>query len=155
MFKEDITLQKEGVGMKKLWIGLMFFAVLASSCTEQQKEMVHQVKGQFGAMFDLKAIIDNELQDGQSTFNIQNNYALTIRLVNTSYNNRSDEEREQKADALCQKVLDFIAEHQELDTIKVIYITYVKFEKKFMIVNITNTMDVYEYEIGDDADSQT
>ena len=58
--------------MKNLPVALMVIVLFVFSCSDQQRAMIQEVKGQYGIMMDLNKMVGKELVQGRSTITIHN-----------------------------------------------------------------------------------
>ena len=109
--------------------------------------MVGQIWGQMGELFKVKAAIDNTLTEGETAIKIHNGKVLTLGLVNTEFNEFEAPEREKAADDVLNILLDQIEAKEEFKNIDKVIVNFIHHETKFLVVDVTMTVDYYEYNI--------
>ncbi len=129
-----------------LKVTVIFLSIFLVSCSEEQKASFSKFSGQLGDIYKLQSVIKEKLEKGEVGVYIQNGISLTVSLVNTEFNDKSREEREKKAEALTKEVESFINDHEDLSSVKHLFITYV-INKNYLIVNSTNTVDYYRFSL--------
>ena len=109
--------------------------------------MVGQLWGQMGELFKVKAAIDSTLTEGETAIKIHNGKILTLGLVNTEFNEVEAPEREKAADDVMNILLDQIGAKEEFKNIDKVVVNFIHHETKFLVVDVTMTVDYYEYNI--------
>jgi hypothetical protein len=128
----------------------VFLSLLVlTGCSENFSSSVGKFANQLGGLFAIKELVDQQLTGGESAIHIQNGRTITISLVNTAYNEDTFENRKSLAIKTAQLVSDHINDKPEYKSVQNIVITYVHHEKKFLIVDYTQTFDVFPFEVSD------
>jgi hypothetical protein len=109
--------------------------------------MVGQLWGQMGELFKVKAAIDSTLAKGETAIEIQNGKVLTLGLVNTEFNEVEAPEREKAAGDVLNILLDQIEAKEQFKNIDKVVVNFIHHETKFLVVDVTMTVDYYEYNI--------
>ena len=78
--------------------------------------------------------------------NINNGNALTIHITNSALNTQTSDDRKQKADQVARIAYEKYANRQNL---KAIYVVFSSHQKKFAIVDVTSTVESFQYSSGD------
>ena len=109
--------------------------------------MVGQLWGQMGELFEVKEAIDNTLIEGETAIEIQNGKVITLGLVNTEFNDAEAQEREKAAGNVVNILLEQIGAKEEFKNIDTVVVNFIHHETKFLVVDVTMTVDYYEYKI--------
>jgi hypothetical protein len=109
--------------------------------------MVGQLWGQMGELFKVKAAIDSTLTEGETAIKIHNGKVLTLGLVNTEFNEVEAPAREKAAGDVLNILLDQIEAKEQFQNIDKVVVNFIHHETKFLIVDVTMTVDYYEYNI--------
>ncbi len=109
--------------------------------------MVGQLWGQMGELFKVKQAIDESLTEGETAIEIQNGKVITLGLVNTEFNEVEAEEREKAAGNVLSILMDQIEAKEEFKNIDTVVVNFIHHETKFLVVDVTMTVDYYEFHI--------
>jgi hypothetical protein len=109
--------------------------------------MAGKLFSQMGDLFKIKRAIDASLVQGQSSIHIQNGRVITLGLVNTEHNDVEAPEREKAADKIVDILLDQIKNNKEFEGVEKVLVNFIHHEKKYWIVDLTMTIDYYEYKL--------
>ena len=109
--------------------------------------MVSQLWGQMGELFKVKQAIDESLTEGETAIEIQNGRVITLGLVNTEFNDVDAEEREKAAGNVLNILMEQIEAKEEFKNIDTVVVNFIHHETKFLVVDVTMTVDYYEYKI--------
>ena len=109
--------------------------------------MVGQLWGQMGELFTIKEAIDDSLVEGETSVHIQNGKVITLGLVNTEYNDLEASEREKAAENILSILKTQIEAKAEFKKVDTVIVNFIHHEKKFLVVNVTMTVDYYVYNI--------
>ena len=128
----------------QLAIGLfMIIGVIACG----SDSMVGQLWGQMGELFKVKEAIDSTLTEGETAIKIHNGKVITLGLVNTEFNDVEAQEREKAAGNVLNILLDQIKAKEEFKNVDTVVVNFIYHETKFLVVDVTMTVDYYEYNI--------
>ena len=127
---------------------LIAAALLLAACSEQLGSMVGQLKDQMAALFEIKSAIDQTLARGECSVHIQNGRVITLGLVNTELNDAAADVRESKATELSNLLLEQIAGKDQFKGVTTIVVSFVHYEKKYLVVNYTETVDHYVFQLS-------
>jgi len=127
---------------------ILFFLML-TGCSENFSSSVGKFTNQVGGLFAIKKLVDQQLTEGESGIHIQNGRTITISLVNTAYNEDTFENRKSLAINTAQLVSDHINYKPEYKSVHDIVVTFVRHEKKFLIVDYTQTFDIFSFEVSE------
>ena len=111
------------------------------------ESMVGQLWGQMGELFKVKEAIDDTLIKGETAIEIQNGKVITLGLVNTEFNSAEAAEREKAAGNVVNILLEQIGAKEEFKNIDTVVVNFIHHETKFLVVDVTMTVDYYEYNI--------
>ena len=111
------------------------------------ESMVGQLWGQMGELFKVKEAIDDTLIEGETAIEIQNGRVITLGLVNTEFNSAEAAEREKAAGNVVNILLQQIEAKEEFKNIDTVVVNFIHHETKFLVVDVTMTVDYYEYKI--------
>jgi len=131
--------------------------LLIFGCSDNFSSSVGKFANQVGGLFAIKKLVDQQLTEGESGIHIQNGITITISMVNTAYNEDTFENRQSLALRTAQLVSEHIIDKPEYKTVHNIVITFTHHEKKFLIVDYTQTFDVFPFEVSElrrDASNQ-
>ena len=103
----------------------------------------------FGTFFRLNVAINAMLDSGHANLKMHNNRVLTVDLVNTGYNETDSDKRAQIAEDIANYLLAQIEGEQEFEAIDTIVVGFVHYEKKYLVVDFTRTIDHYEFQVVD------
>jgi hypothetical protein len=109
--------------------------------------MVGRLWGQMGELFAIKEAIDDTLIEGETSIRIENGKRVTLGLVNTEFNDVEAPEREKAADNVLEILLEKIAAKEEFKNVDTVIVNFIHYEKKFLVVDVTMTIDYYIYNI--------
>jgi hypothetical protein len=109
--------------------------------------MVSQLWGQMGELFKVKEAIDDTLIEGETAIEIKNGKVITLGLVNTEFNSAEATVREQAAGNVVNILLQQIEAKEEFKNIETVVVNFIHHETKFLVVDVTMTVDYYEYKI--------
>ena len=123
--------------------------LILSGCSENLSSSVGKFANQVGGLYAIKKLVDQQLTKGESGVHIRNGRTITISLVNTTYNDDTFENRRSLAMNTAQLVSDHINDKPEYKSVQNIVITFVQYEKKFLIVDYTQTFDVFPFEVSE------
>ena len=126
-----------------LFVLCMVFGLMACG----SDSMVGQLWGQMSELFKVKQAIDESLVEGEAAIEIQNDRVITLGLVNTEYNDVGAEEREKAAGNILNILLEQIKAKEEFKNVDKVVVNFIHHETKFLVVDITMTVDYYEYNI--------
>ena len=126
-----------------LGVLLVTFCMLACG----SDSMVGQLWGQMGELFTIKEAIDDSLLEGETSIHIQNGKVITLGLVNTEYNDLEASEREKAAENILSILKTQIEAKAEFKKVDTVIVNFIHHEKKFLVVNVTMTVDYYVYNI--------
>ena len=121
---------------------------ILTGCSENLSSSVGKFANQVGGLFAVKKLVDQQLTEGESGIHIQNGRTITISLVNTAYNEDTSENRKSLAINTAQLVSDHINDKPEYKSVQNIVVAFVQHEKKFLIVNYTQTFNVFHFEVS-------
>ena len=124
---------------------MMLMAVGVIACGSDS--MVSQLWGQMGELFKVKQAIDNTLIEGETAIEIQNGKVITLGLVNTEFNDVGADEREKAAGNVLKILLQQIKAKEEFKNVDTVVVNFIHHETKFLVVDVTMTVDYYEYNI--------
>jgi len=135
---------------KPLYIIFALFAaaLILTACSEQIGAAVGQLKDQMAALFEIKNAIDETLASGECTLHIQNGRVITLGLVNTELNDAAADVRESKAEELGNFLLERIADRDEFKNVTTIVVSFIHYEKKYLVINCTETIDHYVFQLS-------
>jgi hypothetical protein len=124
-------------------------ALLAALCMFAcgPDSMIGQLWGQMGELFTIKAAIDDSLVEGEASIHIQNGKVITLGLVNTEYNDLEAPEREKAAENVLNILKTQIKAKDEFKKVDTVVVNFIHHEKKFLVVDVTMTVDYYVYNI--------
>lgn len=125
---------------------LLIPVLLVLTACSDQREAFSTLTSQMGNIWELKQHIDKTLTQGTSGINIQNSSSLTVSLVNTELNKKNTAERSLKADEILSEINQFIQTHQTLTEVQYVTIVFVHYEKKYFIVDYSETIDYYQFQ---------
>ena len=128
----------------QLMLGLLL-ALSVIACGSES--MVGQLWGQMGELFKVKEAIDDTLIEGETAIEIQNGKVITLGLVNTEFNSAEAAEREKAAGNVVNILLQQIEAKEEFKNIDTVVVNFIHHETKFLVVDVTMTVDYYEYKI--------
>jgi hypothetical protein len=111
------------------------------------ESMVGQLWGQMGELFKVKEAIDDTLIEGETAIEIQNGKVITLGLVNTEFNSAEATDREKVAGNVVNILLQQIEAKEEFKNIDTVVVNFIHHETKFLVVDVTMTVDYYEYKI--------
>ena len=123
--------------------------LLIFGCSDNFSSSVGKFANQVGGLFAIKKLVDQQLTEGESGIHIQNGRTITISMVNTPYNEDTFENRQSLALKTAQLVSDHINDKPEYKSVHNIAITFVRHEKKFLIVDFTQTFDIFSFEVSE------
>ena len=109
--------------------------------------MVGQLWGQMSDLFEVKQAIDESLIEGETAIKIENGKVITLGLVNTEFNDVDAEEREKAAGNVLNILLQQIEAKEEFKNIDKVVVNFIHHETKFLVVDVTMTVDYYQYNI--------
>ena len=109
--------------------------------------MVGQLWDQMSELFKVKQVIDESLVEGETAIEIQNGKVITLGLVNTEFNDVEADEREKAAGNVLNILLEQIEAKEEFKNIDKVVVNFIHHETKFLVVDVTMTVDYYEYNI--------
>lgn len=128
---------------RMLFVLLISFGLIACG----SDSMVGQLWGQMGELFKVKQAIDSTLIEGQTAIEIQNGKVITLGLVNTEFNDVGADEREKAAGNVLKILLQQIKAKEEFKNVDTVVVNFIHHETKFLVVDVTMTVDYYEYKI--------
>jgi hypothetical protein len=111
------------------------------------ESMVGQLWGQMGELFKVKEAIDDTLIEGETAIEIQNGKVITLGLVNTEFNSAEAAVREKAAGNVVHILLQQIEAKEEFKNIDTVVVNFIHHETKFLVVDVTMTVDYYEYKL--------
>ena len=109
--------------------------------------MVGQLWGQMGELFTIREAIDESLAEGETSIHIQNGKVITLGLVNTEFNELEATEREKAAENVLNILKTHIESKEEFEKVDTVVVNFIHHEKKFLVVDVTMTVDYYVYNI--------
>jgi hypothetical protein len=127
---------------------LIAVALLLAACSEQIGAAVGQLKGQMAAFFEIKSAIDKTLASGECSLHIQNGRVITLGLVNTELNDAAADVRKSKAEELGNFLLEQIADRDQFKDVTTIVVSFVHYEKKYLLINYTESVDHYVFQLS-------
>lgn len=120
-------------------------AVVLMACGSDS--MVGKLWGQMSELFEVKQAIDESLTEGETAIEIQNGKVITLGLVNTEFNEVEAEEREKAAGNVFNILMEQIEAKEEFKNIDTVVVNFIHHETKFLVVDVTMTVDYYKYNI--------
>ena len=123
--------------------------LLIFGCSDNFSSSVGKFANQVGGLFAIKKLVDQQLTEGESGIHIQNGRTITISMVNTPYNEDTFENRQSLASKTAQLVSNHINDKPEYKSVHNIAIAFVRHEKKFLIVDFTQTFDIFSFEVSE------
>jgi len=109
--------------------------------------MIGQLWGQMGELFQIKETIDDTLVQGETSIHIQNGKVITVGLVNTEFNDVQAPEREKAAEVVLHILKEQIEAKAEFNNVDTVIVNFIHHDKKFLVVDVTMTIDYYVYNI--------
>ena len=109
--------------------------------------MVGQLWGQMSELFEVKQAIDESLTEGETAIEIQNGKVITLGLVNTEFNEVEAQEREKAAGNVLNILMEQIEAKEVFKNIDTVVVNFIHHETKFLVVDVTMTVDYYEFHI--------
>jgi hypothetical protein len=128
---------------RMLFVLLISFSLIACG----SDSMAGLLWGQMGELFKVKQAIDSTLIEGQTAIEIQNGKVITLGLVNTEFNDAGADEREKAAGNVLKILLQQIKAKEEFKNVDTVVVNFIHHETKFLVVDVTMTVDYYEYKI--------
>lgn len=120
---------------RRLAVGLLG-ALLLASCDSELGES-------FSDMFEIRSAII-ELSGAEDVgVHIRNNTHLTVNLVNSPLNDGNAAARRELADKVAREAY---AQFRGRDSLDRVYVVYVYYERKYVLLTHTRTIDVIEYD---------
>jgi len=92
-------------------------------------------------------LVQGEYQTGEANVHIRDRASITITLVNSEFNAKSRQDREEKSKQLKGKVVSLMQKMRWPAGETLLTIGYSSHKKKFFIVDISHTIDSYLYKI--------
>lgn len=138
-----------GKHLTRITFSVFLSFIILTGCSEKLSSTVGKFANQIGGLFAIKELVDKQLTVGESSIHIQNGRIITISLVNTTYNEDTFENRKSLAIKTAQLVSDHINDKPEYTSVQNIIITFVQHEKKFLIVDYTQTFDIFPFEVSE------
>ena len=135
--------RKMRLGLPVLGVLLLTLGLFACG----SDSMVGRLWGQMGELFTIKKAIDESLIEGETSIHIQNGKVITLGLVNTEYNDLDAPEREKAAENVLNILKSQIEAKEEFKAVDKVIVNFIHHEKKFLVVNVTMTVDYYVYDI--------
>lgn len=123
--------------------------IYPAGCSDDINTTISGLKGQVGTFFRLSIAINAMLESGHSNLNMHNNRILTVDLVNTEYNNADSDKRAQIAEDIANYLLGQIEDENGFNAIDTIVVEFVHYEKKYLVVDYTRTIDHYDFQVVD------
>jgi len=127
---------------------LITAALLLAACSDQIGAAVGQLKDQMAALFEIKNAIDETLASGECSLHIQNGRVITLGLVNTELTDAAADVREAKAEELGNFLLELIADRDQFKDVTTIVVSFIHYEKKYLVVDYTETIDHYVFQLS-------
>ena len=127
----------------------MVILIYPSGCSDDINTTISGLKGQVGTFFRLNVAVNAMLDSGHANLKMHNNRVLTVNLVNTGYNETDSDKRAQIAEDIANYLLAQIEGEQEFEAIDTIVVGFVHYEKKYLVVDYTRTIDHYEFQVVD------
>jgi hypothetical protein len=121
--------------------------LMLSVCGCGVDSMVGRLWGQMGELLAIKKAIDETLTEGETSIHIQNGKVVTLSLVNTEYNDRQAPEREKAAENVLNILLEQIEAKEEFKHVDTVIVNFIRYEKKFLVVDYTMTIDYYIFNL--------
>ena len=128
---------------RMLFVLLISFGLMACG----SDSLVGQLWGQMSELFKVKQAIDESLIAGETAIEIQNGRVITLGLVNTEFNDVEAEEREKAAGNVFNILMEQIEAKEEFKNIDTVVVNFIHHETKFLVVDVTMTVDYYKYNI--------
>ena len=126
-------------------LGVLLATLCLFACGSDS--MVGQLWGQMGELFTIKEAIDESLVEGETSIHIQNGNVITLGLVNTEFNDLEAPEREKAAENVLNILMTQIEAKEEFKKVEKVIVNFIHHEKKFLVVDVTMTVDYYVYNI--------
>jgi hypothetical protein len=121
--------------------------LMLSVCGCGVDSMVGRLWGQMGELLAIKKAIDETLTKGETSIHIQNGKVVTLGLVNTEFNELEAPEREKAAENVLNILLEQIEAKEEFKHVDTVIVNFIRYEKKFLVVDYTMTIDYYIYNL--------
>ena len=130
---------------KLVTLGALLLTFCLIACGSDS--MIGQLWGQMGELFQIKETIDDTLVQGETSIHIQNGKVITLGLVNTEFNDVEAPEREKAAEAVLHILKEQIEAKAEFENVDTVIVNFIHHDKKFLVVDVTMTIDYYVYNI--------
>jgi len=117
------------------WILPAFVCLPLLSCTEEMRDG-------FKEMFAIQQAVMHEFGLPSVKIKVQNNQELGLTLENSRYNELTPEQRRVQAIKIARFANSRL---DKLKDIKTIWVKYVFYEKKYLIVDYTKTLETYHF----------
>jgi len=130
---------------KLVTLGALLLTLCLIACGSDS--MIGQLWGQMGELFQIKETIDDTLVQGETSIHIQNGKVITLGLVNTEFNDVEAPEREKAAEAVLHILKEQIEAKAEFENVDTVIVNFIHHDKKFLVVDVTMTIDYYVYNI--------
>lgn len=114
---------------------MLLLCLLASGCVKLAKD--------WGEISKLHQAIVKEFGEDEVGVNLSNNTMLTVSFVNSPLNDKSPEERAQRAE---QTVAFVKAHYASISKLEVIWVLFARAKKRFIFVNNFETIDYYSFD---------
>lgn len=116
-------------------LALILSCSLAAGCTQLAKSLIELSR--------LQAAIIKEFGDKDVNVNLNNSSYLTVTFINSPLNDKSPEERAKRA----EQTAAFVNQHYPLiNQIEEIWVGFVRAETRFIVVNYTQSLDVFGFD---------
>lgn len=136
--------------MKRVAIVLLFVVFGAGCDTDFAKG--------FGDLFSIRSGVVEIVHAKNVKVNLQNGSALSIYIINSSLNLQPAQSRNLAANKISRMAYERFTNRQKLE---VVYVVFSAHEKKFAVVDITSTVQMFQYTpkdikgLMDDGDTAT
>lgn len=100
---------------------------------------------QIGDIFRIIRALQKEYNHNAIGINIHNFKYMTVNFVNSPFNELEEEEREVKAREIALFTMGLLKEDSPIEKISIAFTIH---KKIFLIVNYTNTVDTYTFDVS-------
>ncbi|MDD5454326.1 MAG: hypothetical protein PHW62_02350 [Candidatus Ratteibacteria bacterium] len=101
---------------------------------------------QISDMFRIIKALSKEYNHRNINIEIHNNKEMTVNFINSPFNNLEEPQREEKARDIALSCVSLFKPDSTTEKIIVVFTIY---EKKFLIVDYTNTLSVYSFDVSE------
>jgi len=120
---------------------VLLFIILCASCDTNFTQGL-------GDLFNIQKEVAKVVGTKNVTVNINNGTTLTVNIINSSLNTGASQDRKLTADKVAQVAYEEYTDRQKLT---IIYVLFSSYEKKFAVVEMTSTVEMFEYSPKDFA----